>query len=403
MRATLLDCLYLLLAILALPRLLTKRRAGWPARFGKGAKLQAKTRPRVLLVAVSLGEVNLLRSIVRELGDVEIVIASTTDTGFARARELFAEDHAVVRYPLDFSRSVRRFLARVQPDAVALVELELWPNFLAACRRRRIPVAVINGRMSDRSAPRYRRFAFITRRWFSRLAVVGAQDELSAKRFRDAGAADVRVTGNMKWDASAVVPDPADVDRVRRRLGLDASRLIVVAGSTAPGEPELLRQALPAGAQLVVAPRRPEWFDAAAGAFPVCSRWSAGDPEPGADVAILDAIGKLAAAYALADIVVLGRSFGDLHGSDPMEPAGLAKPLLIGPAHADFRSSVKALESEGGLRVVAAESLRPALAELAASPEKRAEMGAAARRAAERLRGASARNAAIIRGLIDAR
>ncbi len=403
MRATLLDCLYLLLAILALPRLLAKRRGGWPARFGKGATLPAKTRPRVLLVAVSLGEVNLLRSIVRELGDVEIVIASTTDTGFARARELFAEHHAVVRYPLDFSRSVRRFLARVQPDAVALVELELWPNFLAACRRRRIPVAVINGRMSDRSAPRYRRFAFITRRWFSRLAVVGAQDELSAKRFRDAGAADVRVTGNMKWDASAVVPDPADVDRVRRRLGLDASRLIVVAGSTAPGEPELLRQALPAGAQLVVAPRRPEWFDVAAGVFPACSRWSAGEPEPGADVAILDAIGKLAAAYALADIVVLGRSFGDLHGSDPMEPAGLARPLLIGPAHADFRSSVEALESEGGLRVVVADSLRPALAELAASPEKRAEMGAAARRAAERLRGASARNAAIIRGLLNAR
>jgi 3-deoxy-D-manno-octulosonic-acid transferase len=340
---------------------------------------------------------------VRQLDDLDLVIASTTDTGFARAKELFADRHAVVRYPLDFSRAVRRFLTRLDPDAVALVELELWPNFLAACLRREIPLAVINGRMSDRSAPRYRRFGFITRRWFSRLAVVGAQDDLSAERFRAVGATDVRVTGNMKWDASAASPSPQDVEKLRRRLGLDPARPVVVAGSTAPGEPELLRKSLPKGAQLVVAPRRTEWFDAAAAAFPTCSRWSAGEPEDGTEFAVLDVIGKLAAAYALADIVVLGRSFGDLHGSDPMEPAGLGKPLLIGPAHADFRSSVAALEEAGGLRVVDAASLAPALAELLASPERRTQMGGDARNAAERLRGASARNAELIRGLLGSR
>ena len=403
---TLLDALYAFLALLAAPVILRKDRDDWPARRGHGDPLPPPRRPRVLLCAVSVGEVNLLRALVPRLAEsCDVVIASTTDTGFARARELFAPAHHVVRYPIDFSWCVRRFLRRVRPDAVALVELELWPQFLAACAARRVPVCVINGRLSDRSAPRYRRARPITGRWFRRLAFVAAQDDRSAQRFREAGAREVRVAGNMKWDAAPGSTDQAAANEFVSRLGLDRTRPVVVAGSTAPGEPELLVSALPEGTQLIVAPRRPEWFDAAAAALPRAARWS-DPPPPGTPPTrffLLDVIGKLTDAYALADVAVIGRSFGDLHGSDPMEPASLGVPALIGPAHADFLEPVTALTRAGALRVVTPQELAPALAALVSDPGAREAMAAGAASAAAALRGATERTADMIRELLPTR
>jgi len=406
----LLDLAYAPLALAALPRLLGKRRGGWGARLGKGPALPPAGRPRLLVCAVSLGEVNLLRPFESAWAgsDLEaradLVIASTTDTGYARAVELFGDRRSVVRYPLDFSWCVRRVLGRVRPDAVALVELELWPNFLAACRRRSVPVAVFNGRLSDRSTPRYRRFGFVTRRWFGGLAAVGAQDERSAARFRELGSPRVETTGNMKWDA-APEPPAALVLELKSRLGLDrGSEPLVVAGSTEPGEPALLDAALPAGARLLVAPRRPEWFEGAAAELPGAARWSRPDTDGGeagdGRRFVLDALGKLSAAYALADVVVLGRSFGERHGSDPMEPASLGKPVLIGPAHADFRQAVDDLRGAGALSVVTREELGPALRELIEDEAARGRMASAAREASAARRGAAARHLGLARELL---
>ena len=396
----LLDIAYLPLCVLALPRLVGKKRGGWAARFGKGPTLPPKSKPRLLVCAVSLGEVNLLRPLAREWGDdAELVIASTTDTGFTRAQELFADRFEVIRYPIDFSWCVRRVLSRVDPDAVALVELELWPNFLGACRKRNLPVAVLNGRLSDRSFPRYKRFAPIARRWFRQLARTAAQDERSAERFRALGANPVDVLGNMKWDA-ATTPSADAVNEIAQRLGVDRSRPLIVAGSTAPGEHELLLDALPDGAQLLVAPRRPEWFDPAAEALPGCVRWTNPQRRDDARVYLLDTLGKLTAAYALADVCVVGRSFADLHGSDPMEPAALAKPVLIGPAHADFRRPVHDLNAAGALRVVERDELKPALHELIENHEARNAMAARAQEVADANRGAAARHLALIRTMM---
>lgn len=401
-----LDLAYAPLALAALPRLLGKRRSGWGARFGKGAPLPPGGRPRLLVCAVSLGEVNLLRPFeaawaASELDErADLVIASTTDTGFARAVELFGDRRTVVRYPLDFSWCVRRVLDRVKPDAVALVELELWPNFLAACRKRSVPVAVFNGRLSDRSTPRYRRYRFVTRRWFGRLALVGAQDERSAARFRALGAPRVETTGNMKWDA-ATAPAAESVLELKSRLGLDhGSGPLVVAGSTEPGEPAMLDAALPGRARLLVAPRRPEWFDGAASELPGAARWSRSGEAGDGRRFVLDALGKLSAAYALADVVVLGRSFGERHGSDPMEPASLGKPTLIGPAHADFRQAVDDLREAGALRVVTREELSPALRDLALDVGARERMASAAREASAARRGAASRHLVLARELL---
>jgi len=416
------DFAYLMLALVTAPWWLRKKRAGWSERFGKIASLPQPPagRKRLLIHAVSVGEVNAVRALIPRLArDLDVVLAATTDTGLKRAQELFGStpagesgggaEHApvihVVRYPLDASWAVRRFLDAVSPDCAALVELEVWPNFIAECQRRGIPVAVINGRLSARSFRNYRRGRWLMGRFFRKLAFVAAQDEACAERFRAMGVSPDRciAAGNMKWDSAGTPPAPEQVEALAKQLGIDRSRPLIVAGSTAPGEHELLHEAAPRGAQLLCAPRKPEWFDQAAQALPGCIRRSRNGSSGGGDRFLLDSIGELRQAYALADIVVIGRSFGDLFGSDPMEPAALGKPMLIGPAHADFRQAVDALRDAGALLVVDREQLASTLADLLADGPRRAMMGQRALACVAANRGATDRNARMLLDLVLAR
>ncbi|MEM7629886.1 MAG: glycosyltransferase N-terminal domain-containing protein [Planctomycetota bacterium] len=416
---TLLDIGYVVLAGLAAPWWLRKRRGGWGARFGRVGELPACDRPRVLLHAVSVGEVASLRPLVPLLAErAEVVICATTDTGVARARELYGEAHEVVRYPLDASWAVRRFLDAVRPDAVGLVELEVWPQFVKACATRGIPVGVVSGRLSERSFRGYRRARALLSPSFARLARVGAQDAAVLERFATLGTARDRcvVTGSIKWDA---VPLPGEGDdgeaqgraaALRAALGIDPGRPLIVAGSTGPGEEALLHGACPPGVQLLCAPRKPERFDDAAAALPGCVRRSAGGAggEAAQDRFLLDTIGELSTAYRLADVVVLGRSFGPLegvklHGSDPAEPAGLGKAVVIGPRFGDFRVMVEALREAGGLLVAPREELANTLARLIADPGERAGLGERALACAHANRGAAERNAGLLLDMLASR
>ena len=338
----------------------------------------------------------------------EVVVAASTDTGIARARELFADRHLVVRYPLDASGAVRRFLDAVRPDAVALVELELWPNFVRECVRRGIPVGVVNGRLSDRSFKGYRRIRPFIGGSFRALAFAGVQDETYAERFRAMGTPGdrVHVTGSMKFD-SARVGEPRGADDFARSMGIDRARPLIVAGSTGPGEEAMLRAACERAfhgehVQLLCAPRKPERFDEAAAALPGCVRRS----RPGAPADnpprwfLLDTIGELRSAYALADLVVVGRTLFDLYGSDPLEPAALGKPVLIGPRVDDFRSVVEALEHAGAIVRTNVERLGADLAALLGDADRRAELARRARACVEANLGASRRNARLVAAAI---
>ncbi|MBZ0171460.1 MAG: hypothetical protein K8E66_03690, partial [Phycisphaerales bacterium] len=202
-----LDPLYGLVALLTAPVWLRKARGGWGQRFGHVRKMLKNPelkpgltpgRKRLMLHAVSVGEVNALRSLVPLLTPHAVVIVSTTtDTGLKRARSLYADACEVVRYPLDFSGSVARFLDTVRPDAVAFVELELWPNFINACRARRIPLCVINGRLSARSFKGYHRLRRFLSPMFRALDFAAVQDEAYAERFEAMGVAHdaVHITG----------------------------------------------------------------------------------------------------------------------------------------------------------------------------------------------------------------
>lgn len=405
------DLVYLALAAATAPWWARKARGGWPERFGRVAPLptiDADARPRIMLHTVSVGETNAVRALVPLLTPhARVIVTATTDTGLKRATELYGQTCDVRRYPLDATFAVRRFLDTVRPDVVGLAELELWPNFVAACRARGVPVAVINGRISERSYPGYKKARLFLRSAFGSLSAVAAQDAAYARRFVALGTPEdrVHVVGSMKWD-SAPDPHPGGPSpkalALAEAMGIDLARPLLVAGSTGPGEEQLLHGACPAGVQLLCAPRKPERFEEAAAALPGCVRRSLGEHGP-SDRFLLDTLGELGLAYELAHVVVVGRSFGPVdgpvQGSDPMEPAALGKPVVTGRAHANFATVVGALEGAGALRVADAQGLGELLMELFGSGDVRDSMGSLALRCVSEHRGASRRCAEMLLGL----
>ena len=403
-----LDLFYIPLALVTAPMWAMKRRGGWGGRFGKGDVLGKKTKPRVMVHAVSVGEVSALRALVPVLlREAEVVITTTTDTGMARAKELFGATCRVERYPLDFSWSVKRFLDRVAPDVVVLVELEVWPQFVDACHARGVPICIINGRLSARSFKGYSRIAGFFGTRLQKLAFAAVQDGEYATRFEALGLASDKclISGTMKWDGAGLVDDVPGASELAQQMGIDRSKPLVVAGSTAEDEEAMLVRALPKGVQLLCAPRKPEHFEEAARAMGGCVRRSAmqvADPDlrrasgPASGLFLLDTIGELRKAYALADVVVVGRSFGTLYGSDPIEPVALGKATIIGPSTSDFAQNVRDLVAGGGLIQTSREQLSGLLVELLADATRRKRLGEAGRAVIRERQGASERHAEMI-------
>jgi 3-deoxy-D-manno-octulosonic-acid transferase len=410
------DLILLVTAVIASPWWATrmarrgKLRTDWAGRFGRGRDLPPATKSRVLIHAVSVGEINAIRELVAGIESdddgPEVVISVTTDTGLQRARSLFGDRMAIVRYPFDFNFAVRRFLSRVQPDLVVLVELEVWPSFTSQCARRGIPIIVVNGRLTERSAARYAKVRRLVEPSFRRLHAVAAQSKAYAERFERLGvpAERIHVTGTMKWDSARIADEVDGADALADAMGIDRSRSLIVAGSTAPDEHSLLHEAVPAGIQLLCAPRKPEWFDAAADHLPGCVRRSSGKPgattPSGTDRFLLDTIGELRQAYALSDVVVIGRSFGDLHGSDMMEPAALGKPVVVGAAVEDFRETVDALLAGDGIVQTDRANLADVLRRLIGDPAERRRLAENARDVIRQQQGASDRHHDMILSIV---
>lgn len=414
------DVLYMLMLLLTSPiwvwRLLRtgKWRTDWRSRFGHVAlkpRSANDRRPTLLVHAVSVGEVNAIAPLVTALdaaveGRWRIVVSSTTDTGIARAQELFASRHDVVRYPFDFSWMVRRFLKRVSPDVVALTELEVWPNFVKACEKRHITTCVINGRLSARSFKRYKLLASLLRPTFGRLAAAAVQTEDYAQRFMYLGVRDHRiaVTDSMKWDKADFVDDVPGADALARAMGIDRARPVVVAGSIAPGEDKLLIDSIPAHVQLVLVPRKPEWFEGVVKIAPgIVRRSEHGDDQPprpfdGQRLFLLDTMGELRKAYALADVCVVGRSFLGLYGSDMIEPASLGKPVVIGPCHSDFADIMMALTDAQA--IVVTDRPGPAVKELLENEAMSRQLAARGKAVIRQRQGSTARHVDLLTKLM---
>lgn len=411
------DLLYALGALVSSPILAFgllrtgKWRTDWKGRFGRTDPLPDDPRPTLLIHGVSVGEINATRALVARLTEpgalpVRLVVSATTNTGFHRARELYGDLLPVVRFPFDFSWMVARFFDAVRPDAVALMELEVWPNLAQVCRMRGVPLAVINGRLSEASFKNYRWARPVVRSMFRALSAVGAQTEEYARRFSALGTPEDRitVTDTMKWDTVELKDQVEGADALRTAMGIDPHRPLVVAGSTGPGEEEILIAGKPEGVQLLLVPRKPERFEEVARLAPGMVRRSerpdgtAGAPSS-TDLYLLDTMGELTRAYSLGDVAVVGRSFVPMGGSDPIEAIALGRPTVMGPHHENFREVVSAFRGAGGIRIGDAPMVE--VAALLADGEARRKLGEAGREVIRERQGATARNAELLSDLLD--
>jgi 3-deoxy-D-manno-octulosonic-acid transferase len=345
-------------------------------RMGRVESRADASCPAVMIHAVSLGEMNATRALVAKLRDarpgLQFIISTTTETGFNRGAELYgsAADCRLIRYPLDFTPAVARVLDGLKPSLVVLMELEVWPNFLHQCQKRGIPVLLVNGRLTESSYRNYRIARPLAGAMFRRLALVCAQDQAYADRFVALGAAPdrIRVTGTMKFDNAQVADRIDGAEQIAEAVALrPGNEQIWVCGSTGPGEEQIVldvyRALLPGHPtlRLVIVPRHPERFDEVAqlierAAFPLTRRSTAplGSPPVAPHssvppVVLGDTMGELRKFYSLADIVLVGRTLVDLgprqHGSDMIEPAGLAKPVVVGPFTGNFTEVMNAFRA----------------------------------------------------------
>lgn len=390
-----------------------KNRRGWRERLGY-VGLRPARRGRIWIHAVSLGEVNATPRMVAGLSerfpDREIVISSTTDTGHARACELYGAGR-VFRFPLDFSWVVRRVLDRVAPDLLVLVELEVWYNLVRLAAKRGVRVAVVNGRLTEHSARKLTWLGNVTRQMFGDIAWVGALDADIAARFERVGVEPdrIRPVGSLKWD-TAVVADTIDgADALAEAMQVDRSQPLWVCGSTGPGEESIVldayRRLLEEGGEnapaLAVVPRKPERFDEVARLIEqrsfACVRRSRSpdggrtSPSPnGNAVFLVDTMGELRKLYALATVIFVGRSLVPMGGSDPMEAAALGKPILAGPHMENFREPADVLGASGALRVVTcAEDLAREVRDLCVDPAEARRVGVSARTVVQQNQGAT--------------
>ncbi len=361
----------------------------------------------IWIQAVSVGEVELARRLVAELREraprLPLVLSATTATGLDLARRTLGEILPVIPCPIDLPGPVKRVFEAVSPKLLVLVETELWPEMLHQSKRRGVPVAVVNARLSEASFAGYRRIAGPLRSLLEPLALVVARTATDGGRFTGLGVPPDRVIvgGNVKYDLE---PDRRPLEwlgQVRNRAG---DRPIIVAGSTMEGEEAQVLDALAglgadgAAPFVILAPRHPERFDGVAGLVAnrgfVLARRS--DPQPipaDADVFLIDTIGELARAYQLADIAFVGGSLVPTGGHNPLEPAVWGVPVLSGPHVHNFSEVYDEMTAAGGARLVAGtDELRSAAASWLNDPNLAAAAGAAGRAVVEENRGATGRS-----------
>jgi len=387
-------------------------RRQWAERLGwfKGAPnhvtqaaLSSPGPSRVIwLHAVSVGETHASQPLVEALmvrfPDADIVLTHATPTGRATGRQLFGDRVIQAYLPWDYGFAVRGFFRHFQPALGILMETELWPELLRQARISGVPVALVNGRLSARSAARYRWLGSLTGRMLAGLCAVGAQGQADADRLQSLGARRVCVTGNLKFDVGLPASLLALGQQIKRQL---AARPVWLAASTREGEEALMlqthRQLSAMGALLVLVPRHPQRFEAVARQIEQAGfryqRRSAGVlPDAACEVWLGDSMGEMALWYAMADVAVMGGSVLPFGGQNLIEPLSAGCPVIVGPHTWNFATaSEQAVATGAACLVHDRQEMSGKLAELLQSTELRSAMAIAGKQLIAQQRGATAR------------
>lgn len=382
-----------------------RRRGNWIEGFGQrfasydAAVKQALTNRHIIwLHAVSVGEIGLCTQLIRALEprvpNAKIVVSCTTTTGMAECRRL-PNRITKIYYPLDRRKFARMALATINPQAIVLLEAEIWPNFLWRAADLRIPVFLANARLSDRSYPRYKKFGWLFRPIFRSFAGVGCQNKEDAQKLQDVGCVPGRVyvTGNLKFDAGAKLTEQRslDVRGLLRQIGVADDAPVLVAGSTHDGE-EMLLAEMAARLRLkspnlflILVPRHFERskdigqqlrtrgvkFTYRNEILPA-TKLAPNEVE----CLLVDTTGELKFFYEPASVVFIGKSLTAIGGQNPIEPAALGKAVVFGPNMQNFKDIVRIfLSKDAAVQVQSPDELERTLAALLADPARRAELG----------------------------
>jgi 3-deoxy-D-manno-octulosonic-acid transferase len=398
-------------------------RHGWSERLGK-IRRNFPDKKCIWIHAVSVGEVNATKTIIAELKkqlpQYEIILSATTDTGIEQANKLYGKELKVFYFPFDFSFIVHRAFKRLKPNICLLMELEVWPNFTSRAHRLKIPVVVVNGRISDRSFPRYNLVKFFVKPTFKKVPLFLAQTAEYADRFLALGGHTKAavITGSLKYDTAQVADKVEGADKLAAQLNI-AGRRLWVAGGTGPNEEKIIldvfkklkQQEKYGNLRLAIVPRKPERFNEVADLITQSgfeqtrySRIKSGgqSTETNKDTVILgDTMGDLRKFYSLATIVFVGRSLVPMGGSDMMESTAMGKCTIFGPHTFNFKETVKSLLlSQGAIEVKNAEKLYETIQNCLDQPQFAQQIASAGQKVIKDNQGATQKSVSAIINLL---
>jgi len=417
------DLIFLVFAIAYIPYLIVTRR--YHSRLIERLGIFSKTffnsledKEIIWLHAVSVGEVMAASSFIKKFGarfpGYKLLISTVTKTGNSIAAGIKREEDALVYFPLDLSFVISKILNRLKVRLFIVMETEIWPNIITAFYKKKVPIVLMNGRLSERSSKAYKKVIFLLKEIFKKITLFCMRNETDAVRLEALGITHgkIRVTGNMKYDVAGLDAG-AGRTNLKASLGIGEDKKIFIAGSTHRGEDEVILDTYKRligefhGLVLLLAPRHIERVDEIerlvrkAGLKGV--RFSSAKQAGGtAQVIILDVMGKLKAIFSISDIVFMaGSLFSFYGGHNLLEPAVFKKPILFGPHMSNFKDMAEEfLEEHAAIQVRSAGEIEGICRALLNSPSKRETMGKNAYRIIEKNRGATERNIQLIKGVL---
>jgi 3-deoxy-D-manno-octulosonic-acid transferase len=420
------NALYLILVCFISPTILYQAirhgryKRGWREKFFGASTIVNRTGFKtVWLHAVSVGEVQLMRTVVRALEnrrpDLPVVISTSTDSGYDLARESFPE-HPVFFAPFDFSWAIKESFRRINPSLILLMELEVWPNWLKEAEKQGCPVLVLNGRLSEKSFRGYRKISWIMKPILRSLDWVGAQNQTYADRFLQLGVepSAISVTGSIKFDGAEPDRSATEILDRRKLLGLREDDIVWVAGSTQEPEEDLVLNAFLKispefpNLKLLIVPRHRERFGEIAKLIQSKGRpWAKRSdhmnsaPDPGWTIFLGDTIGELKWWWGLASIGFVGGSFGNRGGQNMIEPCAYGVATSFGPNTKNFADIVGLLHhAKACKQFMNEEELLPWVREMVANSTLRNEIGDRAKTVTASHRGALDRTLAAIENFL---